>query len=458
MTIRRQFVILIGFIVSIPLFCAIFFPCYNYFTSSNRLLVRSYVKNHDKDFTKEEWKELKAAVRLMPDDVQAIIVSNDLRVVYSTVPEIAENSHFDRTNLWSLVDKTSGRFYYQFSTTSDSENAMLMITRIPRIKHERKKPSNFVPIFVSFIFAIVIILIIVVIVLSRNIFLSIYLLEKKTREVAEGDLSIQVSEASSGKKSLFARHKTLRANEITSLSDSLDKMRKTLIEEQNRRLKFVMGISHDLRTPVAVIKGYTEALSDGVIDEGPEMDEALSLIMNKSNQLEDMINTLINFMKLDVTDWRDELIEQNITEFIKDFAKSAEVTGTVFKRKIITDVTLEKDILVPFDKQLLSRAFENLLSNAMRYTKEGDEITVKAFENESGIEFSIADTGCGIDKKDLDHIFDLFYRGTASRREEGMGIGLSVVKTIIDTHNWKISVESELNKGSVFTVRIPVNN
>ena len=107
------------------------------------------------------------------------------------------------------------------------------------------------------------------------------------------------------------------------------------------------------------------------------------------------------------------------------------------------------------DRQLFSRALENLLSNAIRYSKDGDEIAISATETEDACVINVSDTGIGIAQKDLNHIFDMFYRATDSRREEGMGIGLSVVKSIVDTHGWTIGVRSKAGKGSTFTIRIP---
>jgi len=131
------------------------------------------------------------------------------------------------------------------------------------------------------------------------------------------------------------------------------------------------------------------------------------------------------------------------------------MTGAVFKRKITSDITLSPECKVPMDRQLFSRALENLLSNAIRYSKDGDEIAISATETKDAYVVSIRDTGIGIAEKDLDHIFDIFYRATDSRREEGMGIGLSVVKSIVDTHGWTIGVVSESGKGSTFTITIP---
>ena len=109
-------------------------------------------------------------------------------------------------------------------------------------------------------------------------------------------------------------------------------------------------------------------------------------------------------------------------------------------------------------KNLVNRVLENLFSNALRYTRDGDSIKIQCVQDRECVRVSVSDTGIGMAEKDLQRIFDLFYRASNSRREQGMGIGLSVVKTVIDAHGWKIGVESELGKGSSFTITIPLEN
>ena len=231
-------------------------------------------------------------------------------------------------------------------------------------------------------------------------------------------------------------------------------MRKNLIETQEKKSRFLMGVSHDLRTPIAVIKGYAEALSDEVIKSEEQTKQALNIILDKTNTLELMVNTLLDYVKLDSKDWQNELKIENLSKFIDDFFKNAIITGTLFKRIVKTENNLKSDTLIKYNGLLVQRALENLLSNAIRYTHDNDEIFLSANETESNILLSIKDSGVGMTKNDEKHIFDLFFRGTTSRREGGMGIGLSVVKTIIEIHNWNISVSSELNKGTEFIITI----
>ena len=168
-----------------------------------------------------------------------------------------------------------------------------------------------------------------------------------------------------------------------------------------------------------------------------------------------MINDLINYVKLNNADWRQTLEITPIASIVENFARSATATAEVYKRTIETSVQVDPGISVAMDKNLFDRAMENIFTNALRYTKDGDTIRIVARDSADAVTVSIEDTGIGIEPKDLEHIYDLFYRGTNSRREGGMGIGLSVVKTIVDTHGWDISVQSQPGKGTCFTIRIP---
>lgn len=286
------------------------------------------------------------------------------------------------------------------------------------------------------------------ITISNTISKSISMLEQNTKLITGGELDVK-----------FETPKNKHSdNEITNLTENLEKMRVALKENEERKNRFIMGISHDLRTPIAVIKGYTEAISDGMISSPEEIKKSLSIVETKTTQLEDMIETLISFVKLNNTDWLKQLEPQKIKPFLEEFAKTSEATGTIFKRKTTTNISINDDTMIKFDRGFFQRALENLFSNAIRYTKDGDEIIISAIEDKDKIEISIADRGVGIEKEDKLRIFDLFFRGTNSRREEGLGIGLSVVKNIVDTHGWKIEVESEKNEGSKFIITIPKEN
>ena len=342
-----------------------------------------------------------------------------------------------------IMGSNSDKYFYQFTTLRTSTLDSIMITRVPRKKGAPSRNQILINTLYILLSIIVTVCIIIIVRLSITINKSINEIDNKTKAIASGDLSKTIE---------FNKKKS---NEITSISESLEKMRASLAEAQNQKAKFIMGISHDLRTPVAVIKGYTEAISDGVITGTEDINNAMTLITEKSNQLEDMIDTLISFTKMNSVEIRESMKTQSITEFIEEIINEEKTTGGVFKRNIITEIDFEKEVLVPFDKMLTRRMFENLFNNALRYTNDGDTITLKSYIENNSVIYQIKDTGIGIEEKDLKNIFNMFSRGTNSRREEGMGIGLSVVQNIIETHGWNINVESKKNEGTTFTITIP---
>ena len=455
MTIKKQFHLLIAAVIVVPVLCALFIPFYHYLSSPERVLLHSFSQVRKADnlqLTEAEWNELSSQLRHMPPDMEAALIRGvgmppELTVIISTIPGITPGSYNDK-ELWKIFDISSNKYFYQFSTPNFHKNgeAYIIVSRALRNDMKRKHNGDLIASMMIFLILFAVIMILAIIKIAHTIFSSITVLEQKTQRIADGDLSVSLDDQKKTKS---------ESNEIISLTESLEKMRRSLLDSQQRRTRFIMGISHDLRTPVAVIKGYTEAISDDIVTDPSEIKNSLEIITTKTNQLEGMIDTLINFVKLDNADWRQKLVPESVYEVVQEFAKGAEMTGNVFKRNVTASVNIDASVKVPMDKQLFSRALENLFSNAIRYSKDGDSISIFGSETSDFCIVKVSDTGIGIADKDKEHIFELFYRGTNSRREEGMGIGLTVVKSIVDTHGWTISVESESGKGTTFTISIP---
>ena len=445
MKIRTQINCLLALIIAIPFLCAIYFPLYNYLSSPSRLLLEGYekvAKIENPVFSEKDKIQLKAILKELPSDVELAIFTKTFEVVGTNIPEMENMKVIENPDFWRITNDVNSSYYYQLTMMNSDTGSYYIFMRIPRTKHAYYKKNRAGIFLYVLLFYLVALCVFTVILITRNIFKSITLLEQQTQDIADGNLSVKIE-----------THQRNR-NEITSISESLEKMRLSLEDAQTRRNKFIMGISHDLRTPVAIIKGYTEAITDGVVKQ-EEMDNTLGLISTKTAQLETMIDTLINFMKLDSQDWLMNLKSQSVTTLLKEFAHASCITGPIFKRIILSDVVLENDVCVPLDPQLVTRIFENLLSNAIRYTSDNDVIRIWARETENAVLLKIIDTGEGMSEENIAHIFDLFYRATSSRREEGMGIGLSVVKSILTTLKWSIDVKSELGMGSEFTITIP---
>lgn len=458
MKINSQFTILIAGILCLPLLCMLVLPVYMYMTSSQRYLMQNYNEMRNvnlQNLSDNDWNEMKKHLENTPPNTQILIYYNDTAII-SNMKEIKNGSRLTSDNLFDFVRSTSGIFDYQFraicfesnDSTGRDNNKALVVSRYPiggnKTKH--KLPFFFLPMFLCLI-AFEAFTVIIVIKISKSISASIQDLEKSMQKIADGELDTKIDIPKKGR----------RSNEITSLMENLERMRVSLKDNQERRTKFIMGISHDLRTPIALIKGYTEAITDGVVSDMDSIKKALYIIHSKTDQFENMINDLINYVKLSSTDWRKTLEPTSLEAVMNDYAKSLGLTADVYNRGIFTEVKIDPELKIPLDRNLFNRMLENLFSNALRYTKEGDSITVSGVQTKDDVRITVADTGCGIARRDLDHIYDLFYRGTSSRREKGFGIGLSVVKTIVDTMDWKIQVDSEEGEGTVFTIIIPLS-
>ena len=388
--------------------------------------VNNFEKEYYTELSSSEINKLENTLKLLPQDVETMLITfSNRKVIYSTIKEIPVGNYIKKDELWSFVTETSEKYFYQFTRLKSIKEDTLLVTRLPQQKDTKEKYTRiFLKILLIIIFITILCLIFLTLI-AKDIFKGLYIIEKSSTYLAEGKLNQPIK----------TNDNTKNDNEFNSIMNSLEKMRRELLEMQSSKNRFITGISHDLRTPVSVIRGYSEAIKDNVITDNSEIKNSMELIEQKTLQLEGMIDTLLNYMKLNNTEIKENLEPHSITSLIKDFAKYAEVTGKIFKRNVHVDINYDKDIKIPINEQLVHRSFENLLSNAIRYTRDFDDIEIKSYlevkNDKKVIILQISDTGSGIAKKDLDYIFDLFYRGTNSRQEEGMGIGLAVVKSIM---------------------------
>lgn len=400
-----------------------------------------------KKLSEKDLNELYQNIKLLPNDVECLIFSGDSNeILFSTIPDFSTDTIISTTQLWDYMKNTSDNFFYQFTAPIIYDNKGLLITRIPKNNHLPEKRRSLFKHSMFFLSLIVFICLILILIISKTIFTSIMEIKNKTQKLAEGNIS----------EKIISDKDITKANEITTILESVEQMRLSILDLINRKSMFIMGISHDLRTPVAIIKGYSEAISDGIISSPEEIKNSIELIEQRASELSELIDSLLSYIKLNEIEIREKLTPGPIVTIIQDFAKSSIISANVFKRNIKSNIYLPDDIYIPLNEQLVLRSFENLFSNALRYTKDNDTIEINSYMDNNNIIFIIKDTGIGIAEKDLENIFDIFYRGTNSRKEDGYGIGLTVVKNIIDTHGWKISVSSKKGKGSSFQITIPI--
>lgn len=444
MTVKRQLTLLISLIICLPVFTALIIYGY-YCNSSKRLLLSSYRRSPEKadvSLTSDDLNSIKKSILSLSPKVEAALIVKD-RIIESTIADFPQpGTTLQEGDLWKIIKQTGEEFYYLTETPlgSDRKHLVLLVSRISK----KKNQTNMFYSLLDCVLIFVIICAVATCCISRTITYSLSHLVKQTEKIAKGDLTPQEQ-----------RTPAKSRNEFTDLTEHIDSMRAALLDAKRKQQRFIMGITHDLRTPISVIKGYTEALYDGVITSEEETKKSLEIINVKTSQLEEMITSLINYCTFFRDNFRRQITPHCIKKQLETFAKSAETTGYIFHRKISCNINLLESTDIPVNEQLLARALENLFGNALRYTEDDGEITITADESDEYITITFSDTGCGIAEKDISHLFDLFYRGTNSRREQGLGIGLSVVKDIVDLHGWNIAIRSELGKGSDFIIRIP---
>ena len=171
-----------------------------------------------------------------------------------------------------------------------------------------------------------------------------------------------------------------------------------------------------------------------------------------------MVDNMVNFIRISESDWSKTFEERDLAAYILEFEKDSKTTGEIFNRTVTVSCSVPSGIKVKMDEQLVSRALENIFSNAIRYSEPAAEIDVSACIENGRAKIMISDKGIGMTQEETERAFELFFRGTNSRREQGQGIGLSVVKTVMDIHNWEIDVKSEKGIGTSFTITIPITS
>lgn len=440
---------------------------YNYLMNSLQLLNR---------FTSKDFLSIKKTAENKPDKLQDVtylnqineslkdkntylIVRKEDQIIFqggTTQPDVIEKlpdyvGAESSTNSGVYIDGDEQALLKQidFTFKDGSKGSIFMIISAEQVVPEIKE------ILLDMIISTLLILIFTAAMLTiwiyRGIITPIKNLQTATQNIKEGNLEFTIAGSSK--------------DEIGNLCDDFEQMRRRLKESQEEKIEneaenrvLISNISHDLKTPITSIKGYVEGIMDGVADTPEKMDRYIRTIYNKANEMNTLINELTlysridanripyNFKKLRVWDYFNDCIEEIGLDL-----EAKEIGLTYYN---YTD----DDVMIIADPEQLTRVIHNIIGNSVKYMdKPKGFINIRIKDVGDFIQVEVEDNGKGIAAKDLPYIFDRFYRTDASRNSStgGSGIGLSIVKKIIEDHGGKIWATSKEVTGTImyFVIR-----
>lgn len=238
-------------------------------------------------------------------------------------------------------------------------------------------------------------------------------------------------------------------NEFDAIIRGLNEMTEELSGVETLRTDFISNVSHELKTPLTVIQNYGTMLQSNTLTEQQRVAYAKA-ITEQTSRLSQLITNILKLNRLENQQIYPEKKEYNLTEQICECLLNFEASWERKGLEIETD--LKEDVMVCQDAELLSLVWNNLFSNAIKFCNENGKVTVSVQKEQENIVVTVSDTGCGISPEIGNHIFEKFYQGDTSHATQGNGLGLALVKRVIDILDAEISVQSIVNEGTTFRV------
>ena len=279
-------------------------------------------------------------------------------------------------------------------------------------------------------------------------------LERAATAIATGDLETPV--------------KADGTREIVALAEAMEGMRRSIREHREQRSRFLATVSHDLRTPLTSIGGYLEAIEDGLAEERSTLDRYVATMREKTLILEERIEGLIDLARMESGDWRLRFEDLGLAELFEAFISLAKDEAELAGAALTADVSALGDIRAQVDRGLLSRAFENLVANALRHGRPGGTIAIGARRIAGGdggplVVVDVDDDGPGIPAADRERAFEAFWRGGSQRgssgqggpSDRGRGLGLYIARSIVEGHGWSLEIGSSPSGGARLSIAIP---
>ncbi|MDE6744910.1 MAG: HAMP domain-containing histidine kinase [Lachnospiraceae bacterium] len=279
---------------------------------------------------------------------------------------------------------------------------------------------------------------------------------KNTYEIPMRQLADATSKVAAGDFSVYipTLHTADKMDYVDVMIKDFNKMVEELGSIETLKTDFISNVSHEMKTPIAIMKNYAELLQADRIEDGQRKEYAES-IENAATRLSNLIGNILKLNKLENQRIMPEAEDYNVCgqlcECVLQFEDAWDGKG------IELEAEIEDVAMIRADASLMELVWNNLISNAVKFTEPGGRITVSQTSDENYIRVSVSDTGCGMSQESMKHIFDKFYQGDTSHSKEGNGLGLALVKRVLELMDGDIQIASEEGKGSTFTVTLPVD-
>lgn len=278
-----------------------------------------------------------------------------------------------------------------------------------------------------------------IIFLSKALTTPLLKMKEATERLSKGDFSVKLPK--------------LKNDELGELSNSIKILADDLNHLKNERNEFLASISHELRTPLTYLKGYADVSRRKELEES-DRNKYLNIIYEESVRLEGMIKSLFDLARMDRNTFTIKKEKVELCLFLNSIREK--VLPAFNEKEIQLDIKCEKEMEVFIDPIRMEQVFLNLLDNARKYSPPRTKTSIQVKISKRNVIIDIKDEGFGIPREDLAYIFERFYRVDKSRARTsgGTGLGLAIVKELIEAHNGTISVQSEVNKGTTFSITI----
>ena len=375
------------------------------------------------------------------------VIDKDYNLLYSS-------TYFGKGCV-SNIEKTS-RFKFDFITSKNKEytyevqnpdfNNDTIIQALKLNKGQFVFINTSLEPVDSIIFLIrkqLIILTIVILILS---YILAYFISNHISKPIE-NINNEAKKLSTNKTAHFEDSNILEINElVNTLNYAQEELNKT--EELRRDL--MANVSHDLKTPITMIKAYAEMAKDLHLDKKDKQIEDMDIIISETDRLTTLINDILELSKMESVNEELNIEEFDLISLIQEILTKYKVLQ---EKELYTFNFIHKDkkLLIKADKKRLEQVIYNLINNAINYTGEDNKVTIKVTNNES-IKVEIIDTGKGIKQEDIPYIWDKYYKNKKKHKRNliGTGLGLSIVKKILEQHNYEYGVNSKENVGTTF--------